>query len=84
MHHKQPLAAGTVIQRPPSVTVTLRQATIEGIDQFIRNAGAARGIKSRSDAIQFFLDEAMPRYLETAAPDGCAPSHRQVAMRTYG
>jgi hypothetical protein len=66
MHRKQRLAAAIVIQRPPSVTVALQQTTVEGIDQFIRNFGAAKGITSRSEAIQFLLDEVMPRYRKSA------------------
>lgn len=67
MHHKQHLAAAVVIQRPPCVTVTLQPETVAGIDQFIRNFGAGKGISSRSDAIQFLLDEIMPRYRKPAA-----------------
>jgi hypothetical protein len=74
MHRKQPLAAADVIQRPPSVTVALNEATVGRIDQFIRNFGTEKGISSRSDAIQFFLDEAMPRYCQPAAPDTTQPA----------
>jgi hypothetical protein len=68
MHHKQHLAAAIVIQRPPSITVTLQPETVAGIDQFVRNFGAGKGISGRSEAIQFLLDEAMPHYCKTAEP----------------
>jgi len=77
MHRKQHLAAAIVIQRPPSVTVTLQPETVAGIDQFIRNFGADKGIISRSDAIQFLLDEVMPRYCKPAGQGEASPLARR-------
>jgi len=77
MHHKQHLSAAVVIKRPPSVTVTLQPETVAGIDQFISNFGAGKGISSRSDAIQFLLDEVMPRYRKPAAQGEGSPLPRR-------
>lgn len=79
MHHKQHLAAALVIQRPPSVTIALQPETVEGIDQFIRNFGAGKGIVTRSDAIQFLLEEVMPRYCGRAAQDEASSSPSSTA-----
>jgi metal-responsive CopG/Arc/MetJ family transcriptional regulator len=79
MHHKQHLAAADVIQRPPSVTITLQAATIQEVDRFIRDVGSTKGIRSRSDAIQFLLDTAINRYSRSAEP-GDHPALRSEIM----
>lgn len=62
MHKKQHLADSNVIDRPPTVNVSLPHATVESIDSFIRNVGVANGIRSRSAAIQFLLEAALASY----------------------
>lgn len=62
MHKKQHLADSNVIDRPPTLNVTLSHATVESVDSFIRNVGVANGIRSRSAAIQFLLEGALAGY----------------------